>query len=506
MQKAIITLVFFQILVICQLLANNLTLGKANINGNTIELDISWDNAWNYWQQGGSKDAVWLFVKGKNSSGVWEHIDLSIESKNHYSMPPLSIEPVSDGKGVFVYAQASGSYDVTTTQISIMATTLISAFTHIRVFAIEMVHIPQGEYFLGDGASVSSLVDAIGNPILITSERAIDGNSLSILNANEQFPPETLPTFIPDEFPKGYKSFYVMKYELSQVQYVDFLNTLSFLQQQKRTAFTPSSPSGTFAMVNPYQPDSLYRNGIAISVSGSVSGTPAIYAMDGNANGIFNEDDDGLHRAANFLSWGDLTAYLDWAALRPITEMEFEKICRGVLQPVAGEFAWGTSTVTNANNPVNDGTVFEAVSEVPIEGSGLANHGNVVANGGWGLRGVLRAGFAANDTTNRFESGAAFYGVMEMSGNAWEYTIMVSSDGALFTGICGDGILDENGNANQPYWCNPDNAFGVLLKGGAWSSTISEVGSWRDLAISDRFYSHIKPQTRRSTTGGRGGR
>ncbi len=506
MQKAILIFIFIYLQVNSLLFANNLIISNANINGNTIELEISWDNAWNFLQQGGSSDATWLFVKGKNSSGVWVHIDLSIEAKNYTRMPSLTIETVSDGKGVFVYGQANGSYNITTTPISLNSTTNLSAFTDVRVFAIEMVHIPQGEYFLGDGVSISSLGDTNGNPFLITSEAAINGDELSIINTNEQFTPETLPTLIPDNFPKGYKWFYVMKYELSQVQYVDFLNTLSFTQQQKRTSFSPTSPSGTFAMVNPNQPDSLYRNGIAISVSGSVSGTPAIYAMDGNANGIFNEEDDGLHRAANFLSWGDLSAYLDWAALRPITEMEYEKICRGEYEPIAGEFAWGTTMVTNAINPINDGTVFESVSDVPLAGSGLANHGNVVAIDGWGLRGVLRNGFAANESTNRVESGAAFYGVMEMSGNVWEYTVMVSDEGVLYSGTCGDGFLDDNGNANQPYWCNSDSAFGVLLKGGAWGSTISEVGSWRDLAISDRFYSHIKPTMRRSTTGGRGGR
>ena len=93
-----------------------------------------------------------------------------------------------------------------------------------------------------------------------------------------------------------------------------------------------------------------------------------------------------------------------------------------------------------------------------------------------------------------------------MSGNVWEYTIMVAGEGVLFTGEPGDGSLDSVGNANETGWCNPDTGNGVLLKGGAWSSTIAEVGAWRDLAVSDRFYSHIKPTQRRNTTGGRGGR
>lgn len=119
---------------------------------------------------------------------------------------------------------------------------------------------------------------------------------------------------------------------------------------------------------------------------------------------------------------------------------------------------------------------------------------------------MLRTGFAATASSSRIDAGAAYYGVMEMSGNVWEQTIMIGAGGELFTGLLGDGSIDENGNANQQGWCNPNTALGVLIKGGAWGSAISDVGSWRDLAVSDRFYSHLKPSTRRNTLGGRGGR
>ena len=57
---------------------------------------------------------------------------------------------------------------------------------------------------------------------------------------------------------------------------------------------------------------------------------------------IFNDITDGQNLPCNFLSWMDLAAYLDWAALRPMTELEFEKICRGPNPPIAGEYVWGT--------------------------------------------------------------------------------------------------------------------------------------------------------------------
>jgi formylglycine-generating enzyme required for sulfatase activity len=37
-------------------------------------------------------------------------------------------------------------------------------------------------------------------------------------------------------YPVGFRGFYTMKYEISQVQYRDFLNTLTRAQQQERVA------------------------------------------------------------------------------------------------------------------------------------------------------------------------------------------------------------------------------------------------------------------------------
>ncbi len=487
--------------------ANNLRVWGASVDGNNINFEIAWDNSWNFSEDNGSYDAVWVFAKGKSPSGEWIHIDFETETNHHYSSSPLSANTVNDGKGVFLFSNNTGSYNIPATQVSITTTTNISSFEDIRVFGIEMVNIPQGQFYAGDGASISSLGDSNSNPFLIASEDEISGGQFTIVNPNQQFTPEPIANTVPSNFPKGYDSFYIMKYEISQIQYAHFLNTLTYNQQVNRTEYPPSSQKGTFAMTNPYQPDSLYRNGIAIKISGENPSTPAIYALDGNANGIFNEDDDGLHRAVNFLSWGDLSAYLDWAALRPLTELEFEKVCRGAnTTPTAGEFAWGTSQITNANNTKDDGTVFETVIETPTSGSGLANHGNEIAIDGWGLRGVLRVGFAAKQNTTRLEAGASYFGVMEMSGNAWEQTVMIGGGGEQYTGKPGDGQLNEEGNANETNWCNQSTASGVLLKGGGWASTISDVGSWRDLAVSDRFYSHLKPSTRRNTVGGRGAR
>jgi formylglycine-generating enzyme required for sulfatase activity len=488
-------------------IANNLVFKNGQMDDSIVHIEISWENAWNLVSSGGNFDAVWIFLKGRSANGQWVHIDIETDVSKHFANGTLQLEPASDGKGIFVYKIDYGVGQIEPTQISISTSAPLNSFNEVKFFGIEMVHIPSGAFYAGDGASISSFAKPDGLPWLIDSEDEIDLSDVHIYNPNTQFEPTPLPDVLPELFPKGVKSFYVMKYEVSQLQYVDFLNTLTYNQQVNRTASPPSSPKGTFTMINPNQPDSLYRNGVVIVESGVPNSKPAVYGIDFNRNGLANDESDGLHRAANFLNWADLGAYLDWAALRPITELEFEKICRGSgVNPVKGELAWGTANVTNANSPVNDGTIFEMVSDVPESERGLANHGNFIATQGWGLRGVLRNGFAAKQNSSRLEAGAAYFGVMEMSGNVWEQTIMVGGGGEFFNGSFGDGVLDENGNANQETWCNPNTASGVLLKGGGWASTISDVGSWRDLAISDRFYSHLKPSMRRNTFGGRGGR
>lgn len=485
-------------------LANNLQFGYAHLQAGSLSLNVSWDNAWNI--ADGSHDAVWLFVKGKLENGQWEHVQLSENSSDHYVTTPLTIVAADDGKGIFIKPEVQGLYSIPYTQLTVKLTSSLLPYIELRIYGIEMVYIPQGTFYLGDGASISSLANQEGSPYLVTSELAIPNGSLGLVNPNNYFEPPALSSNIPNDFPKGFKPFYIMKYEVSQLQYVDFLNTLTYTQQQNRTWRSPSLPVGSFVMINPIQTDSLYRNAIAIQSSAEASNMPAIYGLNYNGNETYNDEGDALHRAANFLSWADLAAYLDWAALRPISEMEFEKVCRGPISPIAGEFAWGTPFATNANLVLFDGTVFETVSDIPSGEYGIANFGTVVASEGWGLRGPLRSGFGASNSTNRLSAGASYFGVMELSGNVWEMVVAANGDGLVFNADLGDGILDADGNANVSNWGNVQAASQMIYRGGGWGSIITDVGGWRDLSVSDRYYSHIKPSSRRNSSGGRGGR
>lgn len=59
---------------------------------------------------------------------------------------------------------------------------------------------------------------------------------------------------------------------------------------------------------------------------------------------------DGLYTAAAphrrnvFMHWDDMMAFLDWAGLRPYTELEYTKACRDPLEPIPLEYPWNTGS------------------------------------------------------------------------------------------------------------------------------------------------------------------
>jgi len=101
-------------------------------------------------------------------------------------------------------------------------------------------------------------------------------------------------------------------------------------------------------------------------------------------------------------------------------------------------------------------------------------------------------------------SGASFFGCMEMSGNLWEQIVSLTEEGIQFIGNHGDGNINESGYADVLNWPENQSAKGIGFKGGGWNSGIYNIGTFRDLAVSDRFYINWNPSLRRNTTGGRG--
>ena len=276
-------------------------------------------------------------------------------------------------------------------------------------------------------------------------------------------------------FPKGYRAFYCMKYELSQKQYVDFLNTLTRTQQNARGVAGDSD-----------------RNTIVAQAADNGEENPVVFVAE------------RPDRAANFLIWIDGCAYADWAGLRPMTELEFEKAARGNQPVVSEEYAWGTTQIKAGRilSGLEDGT------EVITDEGTNANYefsGGLSFSGGDGGQGPLRCGIFAREETTREQAGAGYYGVMDLSGNVTETCVTVAAIKGLneqpipgagqFDGRHGDGVLSEDGHADVPNWPGRDEngevvtAEGSGHRGGSFGSSrfplsVSDRGSAAEISIS----------------------
>ncbi len=487
--------------------ANNMAVSSISLTGqNTtsdftlVQFNISWDNSWRTSTLESNWDAAWVFVKWRlKTSLIWNHATLN--SSGHTEPSGSTITTPSDGKGVFVYksSNAIGTNTWTGAQLRWNYGTdglQDNDLVEVCVFAIEMVYVPSGAFYSGDGTSSNIRghfeAGTSGAAFQVTSEAAITlggggGGSLGNNNTSgmvtaDDFADASSQT-LPASFPKGYSAFYIMKYEITQEQYAEFLNKLTYTQQSARTATAPNSAAGTGALSS----SNTFRNGIDIKTAGVSTTLPAVYACNLNGNGTYNESADGHNISCNFLSWADLAAYLDWSGLRPFTELEYEKTCRGTLSAVTDEYAWGNTSVTRSNGINNDGLT----NETSTTSGANANYDGAVA-------GPMRIGNFAQSATNRQNSGGSYYGVMELSGNNWERPVSVgNTTGRAFTGNHGDGILDAAGDANTSAWPTT-NAEGIGWRGDGW------VGAALYLRVSDRNLAALTNSTRDQNGGGRG--
>lgn len=433
-----------------------------NTGAKTVDVmfDLSWSNSWRAetltftnW------DAAWVFVKFRpQGSNAWEHARLSSVAGDH-TVSGGVIDVGSDGTngvGVFVYSASEHTGDVSYTGTSLRWNYGSNgynfprgALVEVSVQAIEMVYVPAGSFSVGSGAGASGefyKYPHANNAYEIESESAITVgiNDGDLYYPGTTYGPGDRGSPIPAAFPKGYKAFYCMKYEITQGQYRDFLNKLIRTQQNARTG---SQAANKFAMSS--SATISQRNGIRCPGVIPLAPATIVFGCDGNANMVFDESNDAIDRACNQMAWSDLTAYSDWAGLRPMTELEFEKACRGPLPPVANEAAWGNATVVNQT----------AVSGT--DGSGTETALPVNANYFNGSGGPMRAGIYATTNSTRLTSGGSYWGIMDLSGNVGEMTVTAgSATGRSFTGLHGDGKLTDSGSANVTGW--PGTAGGEL--------------------------------------------
>jgi len=494
-----------------QALANNLQitnvrLGEIDSSNSQAEIifDVSWENSW---RDNNNYDAAWIFAKYSTDGGNgWSHCKLKPTGHNVGDGDSLEIKVAGDNfTGFFIQPTTTPINNQVQTHgvkliwdiSNIDANIIKSEKLRIKVFGIEMVYIPQGSFYAGESATIDvlgydyvwhscrpPLVDTFPTGHFTKVKYAGGSGSCSftwdyfyISNGEIKYGPyyspsnvEVLdwnpalsgelsgwdngsyyysyPNFyltINSNFPRGYDAFYIMKYEVSQKQYCDFLNTIS-------------------------SANSYYRGNNDPGVRYFIKKHPNIgfYGCDANDNNVFDETDDGQFVACGYISWDDAFAYLNWAGLRPMTELEFEKACRVAnpsSRPTPNAYIWGydyglvlVSGIDNAN----------CSNEVP---SNNGNNANVVG----GIGKPLRVGALAAKASSLSPSttGASYYGVMELIGNMAELVISIcrKSSDLSFDGSHGTGDVTLPNNS----WSGAKSHS--YVRGGSFINTQTEDGN-----------------------------
>jgi formylglycine-generating enzyme required for sulfatase activity len=419
-------------LIVSQTFANNISVTNASLSGqNTtndtydINFDVAWENSWRTSTNESNYDGAWVFVKfRKNGTGAWLHATINTTGFTAASGAAISVP--ADKKGVFIHRSTNGIGNVNFTGNKLVwdyaADGALDTDTYeIKVFALEIVYIPQGDFFLGSGGTETySFRDGnTNNPFKVTSAQITWGNAApGTLAAISNIYVLTTGT-LQASFPTGYKAFWIMKYETSQQQFVDFLNHLDLAKATYNN--TPGYTIGTH---------------------------PSIIAS-------------APEQAQGGLNTSSTTAMADWSGLRICSEMEFEKTCRGVnIAPVTFEYAWGTTS----NYPATAVTGALTATETPS--APVNANSNLASPLGRGTRVGM---FARATSTTREGTGATYYGVMNMSDNLYEiYTTTANAGGRAYSDVVhGNGYLAANGQTDITNW-QDRSTFGV--KGGQFNS------------------------------------
>ncbi|MBX3101245.1 MAG: SUMF1/EgtB/PvdO family nonheme iron enzyme [Bacteroidetes bacterium] len=458
--------------------ANNVVITGTSFNDATdvLSFTLSWQNSWRISAGPANWDAVWIFIKYQNCPALeWNHLNLSAAGHSTSAPALLGVQTVSDNIGVFVRRVANGSGDIPATTINLQTpNTAGNGNWNFRVFGIEMVYVPQGDFQIGSTGAPSTFTEQT-----ITSDGQINAG---VLYGGS--------TMIPTNYPAGWSGFYIMKYEVSAEMYANYLNTLTYDQQVTRVApVNPNDPVGTVILQTPA---AAVRVRIEIMQQGVNNTTPAVFACDLNNNNSFNEPNDGQWVPITAISWDDHLAFMDWSGLRPMSELEYEKACRGTLARVALEYAWGNTTFTNPGGLTNPNTATESIATV-VGPAGTTSSSAPL----W------RNGAPATASTNRTTAGATYYGVMEMSGNTSELAVAAPASAnvptVIFEGSHGNGVLDAAGShVDNNDW--PVANFTWGQRGGAHNLPIAQA------RISDRTNAsaNIARNTRNASYGLRG--
>jgi formylglycine-generating enzyme required for sulfatase activity len=410
----------------------------------TVSFDLAWNNSWRAkWTEPAEKnctgksmaieswDAAWVFLKFRRpDTRVFSHATLSQDVARHAKPAGAALdmglnEDGTKGIGVFIYRDAVGQGANEFKGIKLRWQNGVDqadgATAEFSIHAIPMVYVPDGAF-----RSKSPFVYTIGGSWTPDAYAC----KLTTIDTPDTTKPGGHANFSTNyvregpDWPNGYSAFYCMKYSISQGEYAGFLNEAA---PDPRKANYNGGEYG-YGLHNAYR---RYA--------------PGLYGLCGYtirySEGEGWYEADVPERPANFLSDADIHSFTAWAGLRPLTKLEYEKVCRGPRAVARDEDAWAPGACAPA--------------------AGLAQF--VPSIGGY-----------QTPTTGRLAwPGLSYWGIRDLSqsGAVIEWPAVVNEDGRGFTGSHGTGQPDPPGG-----W--------VFTSGGEWirymwqGFPLSQIGIW----------------------------
>ncbi len=385
------------------LLANNILVQNVTTTGNNpanktiqVQFDLSWDNSW---RDSINWDAAWVFIKFKDANGFWQHARLNTAGFANGNGTNNIVKVTSDNVGCWVYRSALGSGTFNSTNMQLQWNYGLSGVNdvtglEVRVFAVEMVYVPEGDFNCAISFYGASLI-APGNNFPVVNSRLTPtliyspGSNIAVrIKGDAGIDTDNDGNIDNTTYPIGYYSFYGFKYELTEQQYADFLNTLT--DPQINTLGIAGSQ-------------------ITLTNGQYFSSAPNMACGKSNPDRLF--------------------AYADWSGLRPMTILELNKLSYGPRQPIYIDYEFST-----------------IVQGYPAGESGAGNYSPIF----WDEVSLINVGSFASNNTNRKSSGASYFGLMDVSGNASEPVITLAD--FLFTNQNGDGQISSAGISDINIW------------------------------------------------------
>ncbi|MEO0404941.1 MAG: hypothetical protein AAF193_08725, partial [Bacteroidota bacterium] len=197
-----------------------------------VQFDLSWENSWRTSSAPNNHDAAWVFIKWRNLNGEWHHAELYRQSDDaaadgHVFAPGSTGDIPDDQVGMFVYRDSNGNGHNNFQQMQLLwdysAEVDLTDDFEIAVYAIEMVYVPEGSFYLGSEDNYTFSEGTLPLAFFVDSEDeeiTLGGGSNGSLwngyytgddNNPDDFDDVESRT-LPAEWPIGYHAYYVMKY------------------------------------------------------------------------------------------------------------------------------------------------------------------------------------------------------------------------------------------------------------------------------------------------------